>query len=84
VILLNNTNFASVKLLAECIRNTIELHTLACDRATIKITASIGVSFGDHDKKILKFKKCRSITRTGGGIITKINEPEFIQTGKKS
>jgi hypothetical protein len=34
-------------------------------------------------KKILKFKKYRSITMTGGGIITKINEPEFIQTGKK-
>jgi hypothetical protein len=29
-------------------------------------------------KKILKFKKYRSITRAGGGIITKIKEPELI------
>jgi hypothetical protein len=34
----------------------------------------IGVS----GKKILKFKKYRSITRAGGGIITMIKEPELI------
>lgn len=44
VILLRNTDLAGAQLLAERIRNTIECHTLAYDMATIKITASLGVT----------------------------------------
>lgn len=39
-------------------------------------------AFSRVAKNILKFKKRRSITMTGGGIITTIKEPDFIQTGK--
>lgn len=43
VILLSDTDLAGAELVAERIRNTLEFHTLAYDRATIKITANLGV-----------------------------------------
>jgi len=41
VILLSDTDLAGAELLAERIRNTIELHPLAYDMVTIKITANL-------------------------------------------
>jgi diguanylate cyclase (GGDEF)-like protein len=50
VILLSETDLAGAELLAERIRNTIGLHPLAYDMATIKITASLGVAaLSDED-----------------------------------
>lgn len=57
VILLSDTDLAGAGLLAERIRNTIELHTLAYDMATIKITASLGVGDLRADDTIDTFIK---------------------------
>ena len=57
VILLSDTCLDGAKLLAERIRMTIEAHTLAYDMATIKITASIGVSVLRHDDTVDSFIK---------------------------
>jgi diguanylate cyclase (GGDEF)-like protein len=43
VIVLNDTNLAEAKLVAERIRKAIESHILAYDMATIRITVSIGI-----------------------------------------
>jgi diguanylate cyclase (GGDEF)-like protein len=55
VILLSETDLAGAKLLAERIRNTIELHILAYDMATIKITASLGVAALHDDDTVDTF-----------------------------
>ena len=57
VILLSNTDLAGAELLAERIRSTIELHTLAYDMATIKITASLGVGALRKDDTVETFIK---------------------------
>ena len=56
-ILLSDTDLAGAELLAERIRNTIEFHTLSYDRATIKITASLGASSLRADDTVDTFIK---------------------------
>jgi len=57
VILLSDTDLVGAELLAERIRNTIELHPLVYDMATIKITASLGVSALRNDDTVETFIK---------------------------
>jgi diguanylate cyclase (GGDEF)-like protein len=57
VILLSDTDLSGAEILAERIHNTIELHTLAYDMATIKITASLGVAALRDDDKVDTFIK---------------------------
>jgi diguanylate cyclase (GGDEF)-like protein len=57
VILLSDTDLAGAELLAERIRNTIELHPLAYDMVTIKITANLGVAALRDDDTVETFIK---------------------------
>ena len=57
MILLSDTDLAGAELLAERIRNTVELHTLSYDMATIKITASLGVGSLRADDTVESFIK---------------------------
>jgi diguanylate cyclase (GGDEF)-like protein len=61
VILLSDTDLAGAQVLAERIRNTIEFNTLACDMATTKITASLGVGALRADDTVDTFIKRANI-----------------------
>ena len=56
-VLLSDTDLAGAELLAERIRNAIEFNTLTHDKATIKITASLGASTLRADDTVDTFIK---------------------------